>query len=203
MNTTLKSDLYRYGKLSGIRGFLRGWLIPGFRYTWFMRKAQASHSILKLYYEWRLRQLSYKYGFQISSATQIGRGFYLGHFGSVVINKRAKIGKYCNIAHGVTIGQNNRGRRKGNPTLGDYVWVGTGAVIVGNVRVGNNVFIAPNTFVNFDIPDNSLVIGNPGKVVPRLNATEGYINHVHEDYRGRVRSNLKDLVPQQIYQTVD
>ena len=87
------------------------------------------------------------------------------------------LGKNVNIATGVTIGQENRGERKGVPTIKDNVWIGTNAVIVGNVTIGEDVLIAPLTFVNFDVPDHSIVIGNPGKIIPRENATEDYINN--------------------------
>lgn len=118
----------------------------------------------------------FKYGFQIPVSTQIGSGFYIGHFGTIVINEKAKIGENCNIAHGVTIGQANRGKSKGCPIIGNKVWIGTGAIIVGKITVGSNVLIAPNSYVNFDVPDNSVVLGNPGKIIPKANATEGYIN---------------------------
>jgi serine O-acetyltransferase len=121
---------------------------------------------------------SYKYGFQITTSTEIGEGLYIGHFGTIVINFRAKIGKNCNIAHNVTIGQANRGKLKGCPTIGDNVWIGTGSVIVGNIKVGSNVLIAPNSFVNVDIPDNSIALGNPCKIVSKENPCEGYINYI-------------------------
>jgi len=70
-----------------------------------------------------------------------------------------------------------RGARKGSPVLGDFVWVGINAAIVGNVRIGNDVLIAPNSYINFDVPDHSIVIGNPGKIIHKENATEGYINN--------------------------
>lgn len=82
------------------------------------------------------------------------------------------------IAHSTTIGQTNRGSLKGCPTIGDKVWIGTGSVIVGNIKVGNNVLIAPNSFVNTDIPDNSLVIGNPATIIAKNNPVEGYINNM-------------------------
>lgn len=117
------------------------------------------------------------YGFQISYHTHIGKGFYLGHFGMVIINEKAVIGNNCNINQGVTIGAENRGKRKGAPIIGNEVWIGANSVVVGNVTIGNNVLIAPLTFVNFDVPDNSVVIGNPGKILKRANATEEYICH--------------------------
>ena len=75
------------------------------------------------------------------------------------------------------IGQENRGKRKGTPIIGNEVWIGANAVIVGKINIGNNVLIAPLSYVNFDIPSNSIVIGNPAKIIPRENATEGYIEN--------------------------
>ena len=49
---------------------------------------------------------------------------------------------------------------------------------MGNIRIGNDVLIAANSFVNFDVPDHSIVIGNPGVVHHRNNATEGYISFI-------------------------
>jgi serine O-acetyltransferase len=95
-----------------------------------------------------------------------------------VINAKAVIGNHCNVAHNVTIGQANRGRLKGYPTIGNRVWMGTGCTIVGNIQIGDDVLIAPNSYVNVDVPANSLVIGNPCRIVPKENPTEGYINHL-------------------------
>jgi serine O-acetyltransferase len=179
MEAIIKADLYRYGGLTKIS---KGKRLPGFHYMYYLRKAskQKKWSLLGIYYRFIIRKLSYKYGFQIHVDTNIGEGFHIGHFGTIVINKYVKIGKNCNIAHSTTIGRANRGKLKGYPTIGDKVWIGTGSVIVGNINIGNNVLIAPNSFVNIDIPDNSLVIGNPVKVINQENPTEGYINYIFE-----------------------
>ncbi len=124
-----------------------------------------------------MRHHQIKYGYQIYPETQIGEGFYLGHWGALVINPKTKIGRNCNIAQGVTIAQANRGKNEGVPKIGDEVWIGPNAVIVGNIKIGNNVLIAPNAYVNFDVPENSVVIGNPAQITTNLNATQGYINH--------------------------
>lgn len=176
-NNVIKSDLFRY---NGCTNLLKGMTKPGFRYTYYFRKAKKhkKYSPLGLFYRLILKRLGYKYGFQIPVETNIGEGFYIGHYGTIVINRNAKIGKNCNIAHCTTIGQSNRGTKKGCPTIGDKVWIGAGTVIVGNVVIGNNVLIAPNSFVNIDVPDNSLVIGNPAKVIQKENPTQGYINHL-------------------------
>lgn len=182
MNREIKSDLYRYNGLSGIMGLLKGLRIPGFRYMYLLRKTSKckKHSMMWLLFTLLIKKYQYKYGFQIPSATEIGEGFYIGHFGTIVINGKAKIGRNCNIAHGVTIGQANRGKLKGYPTIGDHVWIGTGSVIVGNINIGSNVLIAPNSFVNIDVEDNSLVIGNPCKIIKKENPCDNYINFTLE-----------------------
>lgn len=106
------------------------------------------------------------YGFQIPIGTKIGRGFRISHFGDMGINHEAIIGKNFNISPGAHVSYAD-GKRRGVPTIGDNVILNINSVIVGNVSIGNNVLIAPNTFVNFDVPDNSIVIGSPGKIIPR------------------------------------
>lgn len=183
MEKTIRADLYRYDGLSGKWGFFKGLFIPGFRYSYLLRKAarKSKYSLMWLIYNYLLRRYSFKYGFQIPSRTQIGEGFYIGHFGNIVINPDAKIGKNCNIAPCTTIGQTYRGKRKGNPIIGDNVWIGTNSVIVGKIQIGDNVLIAPCSYVNFDVPDNSIVLGNPAKIIEKENATEGYINYVFKE----------------------
>lgn len=176
-NQFFEKDLYRYyaGKETIKNRILRPLEI---KYIYNMRCASCDkNKITKLYYKIKLRKLSRKTMIQISEKTKIGEGFYIGHTGRVIINSNAVIGKKVNIATGVTIGQENRGKRKGCPNIGDEVWIGTNAVIVGKVNIGNNVLIAPNSYINFDIPDNSIVIGNPAVIYENMNATEHYVTN--------------------------
>lgn len=124
-------------------------------------------------------RVEHKYGvnFGLKRLAKIGRGLYLGHPFCIDVNAEAVIGDNCNIGKCVTIGKENRGKRQGAPIVGDYVWIGAGAVIVGKIAIGSNVLIAPNAYVNFDVPADSIVFGNPGKIIPRENAVEGYINN--------------------------
>lgn len=183
MDKIIKADLYRYGGLTGKRGLWKGLSYPGFRYTFLMRKAAISrpHTIKRKILVMLLNRYQYKYGFQISFDTEIGPGLFIGHFGTLGINTRAKIGKNLTIMFGVTIGQANRGKLKGFPVIGDNVWIGAHAVIVGNVSIGSDVLIAPNSYVNFDVPDNSMVIGNPGKIIRKENPTSEYIMFTLDD----------------------
>src|SRR5690606_40411454 len=152
---------------------------PGLLFLYYLRKSQntSSASPIGFFYRLMLRRYQILYGFQISYKTEIGGGLYLGHWGTVVVNPKAKIGKNCNLAHGVTIGQTNRGEKQGVPEIGDNVWIGTNAVIVGGIKIGNNVLIAPNSYVVNDIEDDSIVVGNPARTMKNEHATDGYINN--------------------------
>ena len=124
------------------------------------------------------RGLRQQYGLELDSMS-IGRGLYLGHPYNISVSEFAEIGDNCNLNKGITIGAENRGPRTGAPKLGNKVWVGTNAVIVGKITIGNNVLIAPNAFVNRDVPSDSIVIGNPAQILTgRTDATEGYIDNV-------------------------
>ena len=117
-------------------------------------------------------------GIEMSSNQSLGGGIYIGHANNITINPQARIGRNCNIHKGVIIGQTNRGTKKGAPTIGDNVWIGVNAAIVGKITIGNDVLIAPNSFVNIDVPSHSVVFGNPCIIKHKQNATEGYINHI-------------------------
>jgi serine O-acetyltransferase len=180
----VRADLYRYRGQADFKAFVTAYLHdPGFRFTYYMRKVtyygerKRSWGIFGyLYNRMWLHHYRFRYGFDISPTTVIGRGLYIGHFGGVVISPYAVLGKNINIAQGVTIGAASRGERKGAPTLEDRVWVGANAIIVGKVTVGSEALIAPGAYVNFDVPPKAIVLGNPGKVVSDAGSA-GYVNN--------------------------
>ena len=178
MEKHFSKDLYRYYGEKG-ESFVQRLLRPvELKYIALFRKAgNCNFKPLKMYYTLKLKLMSYKTHIQIPARTEIGEGFYIGHSGRIIINPEAKLGKNVNIATGVTIGYENRGKRKGAPTISDNCWIGTNAVIVGNVVIGEDVLIAPLAFVNFDVPPHSIVIGNPAKIISKDNATEDYVQN--------------------------
>lgn len=165
------SDMDRYGKESPGRGLEK--------FHYYFRKTQSTkNKLLRAYYRWRYRGIREKYHIEIFTPTKIGRGLYIGHPCGITVNPKAVLGENINLHKGVTIGQENRGSRKGVPTIGNYVWIGINATVIGNITIGDDVLIAPNSYVNCDVPSHSIVYGNPCSVKPRYNATESYINHV-------------------------
>ena len=122
-----------------------------------------------------------RYGLEISWQCKIGKGLYLGHAFNITVNPQAVLGEWCNLHKGVTIGQQNRGKLKGAPIIGNRVWIGANATVVGKVCIGDDVLIAPGTYVNCDVPSHSVVLGNPCVIHSKENATEGYINNTECD----------------------
>ncbi len=201
MNDELKdivySDLFRYtGNARRFKNIYRTYLdelrsSPEFSYISAFRRTRYYYDQIARYdglrhkyyqflftiHNWWLDRLSRKYHIQIPYDTNIGKGFYLAHFGRVIIHPKSTIGHNVNVSTGVVIGTQFRGKRKGSPTIGNYVWIGANAIIVGNINIGNNVLIAPGSYVNFDVPDGSIVIGNPGLIRRSPGATLNYINN--------------------------
>lgn len=122
------------------------------------------------------KRLQVKYGFQIPHTSDIDPGLFLGHFGNIVINSGVKIAACCSIAQGVTLGNTSRGKNKGCPKIGQRVWIGANAVVVGNISVGDDVLIAPLTLVNFDVPSHVVVSGNPAQIISKR-GSEGYVRN--------------------------
>jgi len=93
-----------------------------------------------------------------------GPGLVIYHLGPITINKRVRIGSNCTLQPGVVIGQTSE---ENVPVIGDNVYFGPGAKVIGKVRVGNNVIIAPNSVVVKDVPDNCVVSGIPAQIIKK------------------------------------
>ena len=143
------------------------------------RKYQANqNTIWGFLYRYRLSRFSDKTGIDFGGNKNIGEGLLIGHWGRIVVNGGAKFGNEIMLTHGVTIGRDIRGKRAGAPKIGNRVCIRTNSTVVGNITIGDDVIIAPNTFVNFDVPAHSIVIGNPATIHHRENATEGHLGRL-------------------------
>ena len=106
-------------------------------------------------------------GIEIHPGAQIGRRLVIDHGMGIVIGETAEIGDDCLLYHGVTLGGTGKDHGKRHPTLGNNVTVGTGAKVLGNIHIGNNVKIGGNSVVVKDVPDNCTVVGVPGRIIKR------------------------------------
>ena len=149
---------------------------PQMKYLRLYRLAQAAQgTIWYRYYRYLLRRYSFRTGIGLDENMNIPKGLIIGHEGRIVINGAATFKGNVFLTHGVTIGRDVRGKRKGAPTFGRNVCIRCHSTVVGKIVIGDDVLIAPNTFVNFDVPSHSIVIGNPATIHHRDWATEGHL----------------------------
>jgi serine O-acetyltransferase len=141
-----------------------------FKYIYHMRHMEfygardnLISKLLYVYHYYFYTKLSYTLGYQIPAGT-CGKGLTLYHWGSIIVNGRARLGDYCRLYPGVIIGSTE----KGVPQIGNNVYVGGGSKIIGNISIGNNVIIAPNSIVNKNVPANVIVAGVPAKVIKNI-----------------------------------
>ena len=106
-------------------------------------------------------------GIEIHPAARIGQGIFIDHGMGLVIGETAEVGDDVTLYQGVTLGGTSLKREKRHPTLERNVVVGTGAAVMGALRVGEGARIGAGSVVVTDVPPNSVVVGVPGKVIYR------------------------------------
>ncbi len=141
-------------------------LYSGFRAVRSYRTAhwfyQHNHKFMARYLSQRTR---HKTGIEIHPGAKIGKGLFIDHGMGVVIGETAEIGDYCTLYQGVTLGATGKDQGKRHPTLGNHVFVGSGAKILGPFRVGDNAHVGAGAVVLKEVPDNATVVGVPARVV--------------------------------------
>lgn len=176
----LRYDYEFNASFRGVQKFNRGdYNKYELKYIKLYRRAQLSRgSIWFYYFFYRLKSFGLKTGIGLHDNLNIPPGLIIGHAGTIVINAGATFKGNIMLTHGVTIGRDIRGKHAGAPTFGKNISIRCNSTVVGGINIGDDVLIAPNTFVNFDVPSHSIVIGNPATVHHRENATEGHIGYV-------------------------
>lgn len=178
-----RSDLHRYAGNSTFSSFVYHLVLSaGYQYSFWMRTCAylRSHFIFRFllfpFARLFLRFFENRYDISIPCQTHIGSGFYISHGGGIAVHQSVVIGKNCNISHQVTLGGMEE---KGQPVIGDYVYVGPGAKVSGNVHIGDHVVISAGCVVSGDVPGHSVVFGAPGRVA---SLEEGEVYIYRTDY---------------------
>ncbi len=143
-------------------------LYPGFHAIFFHRIAHFFYT-KKMYFIARLiSQISrHLTGIEIHPGAKIGKRLLIDHGMGVVIGETATIGNDCTIYHNSTLGGTGKDKYKRHPDIGNNVMVGSGAKVLGPIKIGNNVKIGANAVVLHDIPDNVTVVGVPERIVKK------------------------------------
>jgi serine O-acetyltransferase len=129
-------------------------------------------------------------GIEIHPGAKIGRRFFIDHGMGVVIGETAEVGDDVLVYQGVTLGGTGKGTGKRHPTLGNGVVVGTGAKILGNIRIGDFSKVGAGSVVVRAVPDHSTVVGIPGRVVGNLDPTDALEHGNLPDPQGQLIDEL-------------
>lgn len=139
------------------------------------RKADSRRGWLGFWYQIKKRRIGCLLRLEIPNFNNIGDNFTLCHASSIVIHSDAIIGNSCTIYKGVSVGSVRSGKRAGVPIIEDNVCIHANSVVAGGITVGHDTLIAADTFVDFDVPPHSLVIGNPAVIKHKEYASKDYI----------------------------
>ena len=170
----LKQDLKRYFREPGDKVniyliFEQGlWAIAVYRFGRCVRqiKIPLISFVLKVIAFLLFKLIEIITGISLPVSARIGKGLYVGHFGYCIVHTDVVIGENFSMGPGVVIGTRGIGNQ-GVPVIGDNVYVGTGAKILGGIKIGSHVRIGANAVVLMDVPDHCTVVGAPARIIER------------------------------------
>lgn len=156
---------YRSPTKKGWQGSIRAALEYGFLATVVYRYGRWTRGIkpralslpFKLIYSLLQFMVDVLFGINISTNADIGPGLHIGHFGGIFLH--GDMGRDCSVAQGVTVGYKGAGKSSHPPVLGNNVYLGCGAVVIGDIRIGDDCIVGANATVVSDVPDGATVLG--------------------------------------------
>ena len=168
MFENIRADLRAYGGDWAAQGF---WVMLVYRFgRWRCGVRPALlRKLFSVIYKVLFKCVQIVTGIELPCEVVIGRNFVIDHFGGIVISGYAQFGDDCRIRNGVVVGLKNVAEPIA-PVIGNNVDIGTGAKVLGNIRIGNNVVIGANAVVLTDVPDDSVAVGVPATIKKRQRA---------------------------------
>lgn len=188
MFNNIKADIDRYAYMTRCPWFVvvltqqGAWASIQYRFNrWVHTRVRITiiRQMLKLfgYFWYKLVQITT--GIDLPETAEIGKGLYIGHFGTIIVGVGVKLGENCNLSQDITVGYAGLGEKRGCPTIGDRVYIAPGARVIGKINIGNDVVIGANAVVTKDLPDRAIAVGVPAKII-NYNSSESYVI-----YRGK------------------
>ncbi|MDQ3652208.1 MAG: serine acetyltransferase [Acidobacteriota bacterium] len=171
----LREDLRRYG--TGRRERIHAmvfapgvWAIAGYRFSRWVYTAQLPRQVRKLlnivvtFSGTAVKVLT---NVELPAQAVIGPGLLIAHTGYIVLASDVVLGSHCTLTQGVTIGHGGGGKDASFacPVIGDRVYIGPGAAIIGGITVGDDALIGIGAIVTKSVPERGVVVGNPARVV--------------------------------------
>jgi len=167
MFANIRQDLATYEGDWSCQGF---WVMIIYRFGRWRYGVQPAlvRKLFSLLYKISFKIIQILTGVELPCEVPVGRNFRIDHFGDIIISGYASFGDDCIVRNGVTVGLKNI-ELKDAPRIGNGVNIGAGAKILGPISIGNNVDIGANSVVIKDVPDNSLAVGIPARIISKKN----------------------------------
>jgi serine O-acetyltransferase len=175
MLDNFREDLRRYGnssheQLRALLFYPRVWATASYRFSRWVYKAdipRPAKKLLTLLVTLSNTFIDITTSIEISATADIGPGLYIPHTGYIVIGPEVIIGHHCTVAQGVTIGHRGGGSIKDfqSPIIGNRVYIGPGAAIIGPITIGDDALIGVGTVVTKSIPARGVAAGNPARIL--------------------------------------
>jgi serine O-acetyltransferase len=167
MFDNIRDDLRAHDGKWGAQGF---WAMVVYRFgRWrYSIRPVILRKLCSLIYRVLYKLVQIVAGIELPCEAVVGRSFVIDHFGGIIISGYAKFGDNCRIRDGVVVGL-RRVEEERAPIVGNNVDIGSGAKLLGPIRIGDNVLIGANAVVLSDVPENSIAVGVPAIVKPRAN----------------------------------
>jgi len=173
MFQNLSEDLRRYGsawqQTKALLFAPRVWAIVAFRFARWVQTARVSILRVPLGILVALIAVFVDIATSIELPPQvaIGPGLFIPHTGYIVVGSTTTIGRHCTLTQGVTIGHRGGGQISSfaGPVIGDRVYIGPGAAVLGPIKIGDDVLIGANAVVTRSVPARAVVAGNPARVI--------------------------------------
>lgn len=167
------------GNTSFLQSLLYAMTCHGWHIMFFFRLGKIIYAIpmpvashfFKILFQISWFLLTTFYGIWIDLASTIGKGFYIGHFGCVIL--AGDFGDYCSVGQGVTVGYKGAGKSDKWPQIGHHVYIGAGAKIVGSISVGDHCIVGANAVVVKTVPASHRATGVPATIKPLTPGAQG------------------------------
>jgi serine O-acetyltransferase len=165
MFNNILADLRAYDGNWSAQGF---WVMVVYRFgRWrYGVRPKLLRKFFSLIYHVLYKVVQIVTGIELPCEVVVGRNFVIDHFGGIIISGYAKFGDNCRLRDGVVVGL-RRVEEKCAPIIGNNVDIGSGAKLLGQIKIGDNVLIGANAVVLCDVPDNSIAVGVPAVVKSR------------------------------------
>lgn len=166
MFDNIRADLSAHSGNWGAQGF---WALVIYRFgRWRYRvRPVLIRKALSLLYKFLYKLIQVVTGIELPCEVLVGRNFVIDHHGGIIVSGYARFGDDCRIRSGVVIGLSKIDEPCA-PVIGNNVDIGSGAKLLGRIRIGNNVAIGANAVVICDVPDDCIAVGVPAVVKRRL-----------------------------------